>query len=164
MKRNNIIKFFKEISFVFLIIIFGSCSFTKRNNNQNEISAKINDSLDINISLDNDTKNYSLISITNNLTGRCKCIGFHEDGVTVSSVGVYKDRLKEDGLYYRYYSSGRLNLKVCFKDGKYNGVYEYYSSEGVLIYKAFYENGVEKDVIKGSLEEDEIEIVEIDEE
>jgi antitoxin component YwqK of YwqJK toxin-antitoxin module len=177
MKKNSTLKIFKITIFLVVIVNIGSCT-TAKNYFGPQINKKLNDSLNICISFDKETKEISLISLFNSHTGISKAIEFSKDGASISSFYNFKDRynendvsicsilndiyrFRENGVSYRYYSSGRLKFKVNFKNGKYDGLYEYYSSEGELLYKAIYENGIEKEVIIGTLY-DEIEIVEIE--
>ena len=149
-----------RIILVLIVIILSSCEGVEQSDNNRKVIVRkeINDSLSVRFSFDKENKNiYSLI-FKNKNSNVNRFIGFRDDGFTISSITSYKNR-KEVGLSYRYFPNGRLNLRVNYKDGEYHGDYEAYSEEGELLYKATYVNGIEKEVIIGTREE-EIEIIE----
>src|SRR3972149_7175009 len=139
MKNNNKI-IFKSIIFIILMSIFSSCLQEKNNNaneTTNQIDVKINDSLDINIFF-NKSNAIRTIIIKNRLNGCNSIYGFHNDGVTPSVIGKEKNG-QRTGLYYTYYSNGRLNNKINYDQGEFDGNYESFSENGKIIYKAYYE-------------------------
>lgn len=49
---------------------------------------------------------------------------------------------KESGLYERFYSNGQLMIRQNYEDGVLHGVFEDFNQNGDLIQTAVYEKGV----------------------
>lgn len=156
-KKNNVNKAIYK-SFTFIIFVFlGSCN--NYNVHKNQVETKLNDSLDIKIFFNDNGKTIRTLIIRNNLSKINNIYGFHEDGITISILGQEKDGLKI-GPYYTYYSDGKLNNKINYREGKLDGEYISYSESGKVIYKAYYEGGIKiKEEIKDTTTN--IEIIEI---
>lgn len=135
------------ISFI-AIVSFISCGKKKDipDGGSDSIEAKINDSLSIKIFFHENHKDFSTVIIKNQNSNLYHIYGFHSDGITPSLIGREKNG-KESGLYYTFYSSGKLNNKVNYLNGQLDGDYESYSENGQVQYKAIFEKGVEKNVI-----------------
>ena len=54
--------------------------------------------------------------------------------------GTYKDG-KEDGLYQYWYENGQLRFKVTSKDGKEDGLFQYWYENGQLKFERTYKDG-----------------------
>lgn len=149
-----------RIILVLIVIILSSCEGVEQSDNNRKVIVRkeINDSLSVRFFFNKENKNIHSLIFKNKNSNVNRVIGFRDDGFTVSSITSYKNR-KEVGLSYRYFPNGVLNFKSNFKDGEFHGDCETYSNEGILLYKATYLNGIEKEVIIGTREE-EIEIIE----
>jgi len=147
MKKINNKKMFKTFIFVIITMCFFSCNNQRTNIDKNErpIEAKLNDSLDIKIYFDGKNNTISTIIIKNNNNKINNIYGFHDDGITPSLIGSEKNGVKK-GLYYTYYSTGVLNNRINYIEGEIDGEYVSYSEQGKVIYRAYYEKGVEKEV------------------
>ena len=133
---------------LFMILITLGCFYTNSNkgkDNSDYVEAKINDSLDVKIFFNTTNNTFSTLIIKNNQNGTHNIYGFHNDGITLSRIGSEKDGFRT-GPYYTYYSNGKLNCKVNYIQGEFEGDYTCYSEDGNIIYKANYENGIEKNV------------------
>jgi antitoxin component YwqK of YwqJK toxin-antitoxin module len=53
----------------------------------------------------------------------------------------YKDDV-EDGLYEKYYENGKLNQRCYCKDGYYDGLFESWNQDGELIQQKTYKDGL----------------------
>lgn len=158
MKKNKISLIWK---YFMLVVLFYSCDFKKDNTNEvnNKIEAEVNDSLNICIFFNENSGAISTVIIKNKKSNLENIIGFHKDGTTPSLAGVKIDGLRE-GAYYTYYSSGSLNNKILYKQDEFDGDYISFSEEGIIKYKAFYENGIEK-MVEINDTSSNIEIIEI---
>lgn len=145
---------------VLVVVMLSSCNDVEQydDNRKVVVRKEINDSLSVRFFFDKKNKNIHSLIFKNKNSNVNRVIGFSDDGFTISSITSYKNR-KEVGLSYRYFPNGVLNFKSNFKDGEFHGDCETYSNEGILLYKATYINGIEKEVIIGTREE-EIEIIE----
>jgi antitoxin component YwqK of YwqJK toxin-antitoxin module len=125
-----------------------SCDGRKDGHNElsDSIEAKINDSLSVKIFFNEDHHNFSTIIIKNQKSNVNHIYSFHNDGITPNIVGREKEG-KRVGLYYTFYPSGRLNNRINYLDGEFNGDYVSYSANGQIQYKAIFEKGVEKKVL-----------------
>jgi antitoxin component YwqK of YwqJK toxin-antitoxin module len=83
--------------------------------------------------------------IKNSNTRYANIYGLHDDGITPALIGRGKNGVS-DGLYFTYYSSGLLNIKMNYTDREIDGEYVSYSEQGDAIYKAYYKKGVEEQV------------------
>ena len=81
------------------------------------------------------------------------CITYYENGEQGTKL-IYKDveLVYKNGLAYLYdkpftgvinteHENGRLKEEIKFKDGKKDGVWEWYNSDGRLLKKEFWKNG-----------------------
>ena len=68
-------------------------------------------------------------------------VSSYKDG-TIERKQTYKDG-KEDGLHEWYHDNGQLSSKVNFKDGKEDGLHEWYHENGQLERKTTYKDGKE---------------------
>ena len=129
-------------------ISFMSCG--KRENISNRetdsLEARINDSLSIKIFFNENHNDFSTIIIKNKKSKINHIYGFHNDGITPSLIGCEKDG-KEIGLYYTFYPSGRLNNRINYLDGEFDGEYVSYSANGQIQYEAIFKKGAEKSVL-----------------
>jgi len=143
--KNNLLRGSSLVSIV-LLLILSSC---KENINKPidpflNIESQINDSLDIKIYY-GDNGSIRTIILNNSVKGESKLFSFHKDGITPTVIGSDNNGLKT-GPYYTFYSDGTLNCRINYQNGEYEGNYICYSEEGEVIYKAFYENGIEKTI------------------
>lgn len=131
-----------------------SCNNSPKSNNEKAkkvVENRLNDSLDIKIFFDEKNHTIRTIIIKNSNTLYANIYGFHDDGITPALIGREKNGVS-DGLYFTYYSSGFLNIKMNYTDGEIDGEYVSYSEQGDAIYKAYYKKGVEEQVeIKDSI-------------
>ena len=67
-------------------------------------------------------------------------IDYHDDG-TIKRAYSVDENGKYDGPYEAYWSNGRLNVKCTYKDGKEDGPYETYHENGQLRIKCTYKDG-----------------------
>ena len=61
-----------------------------------------------------------------------------------SQVAIEKsfNKFGQNGLYKVYYPSGRLKIKTVFANNKINGEWTYYGTDGIIITKGIYKDGV----------------------
>ena len=136
------------IFFLFVIVLsFSSCNSKRetRDGSSHEIEAKLNDSLSIKIYLDDQNRNFSGVIIKNATSKINHIYWFNDDGITPVIVGRDSNGVRI-GHYYTYFGNGRLNNSIYYVNGKAEGEWDIYSEDGKIIYKAYYENGVEKKV------------------
>ena len=163
MKKKNKFSIAKSLVLITIVGCFCSCNNDKDVSikDVNFIEGRINDSIDVMIYLDKKSNNISTVIIKNKQTGVNNIWGFHRNGVTPVLSGREKDGMRT-GLYLTYYSNGMLNNRVNYIKGEFDGEYMSFFEDGEIMYKAIYENGVEKEVeIDKTISE--IEIVEFTE-
>jgi antitoxin component YwqK of YwqJK toxin-antitoxin module len=151
---------FININTFFILVIAFLLSCSNKNGYCKTEKISFNDSLEIKIYFNQSNEAINTIIIENKNSGINNVYGFHNDGITPSLIGKEKNG-KRTGVYYTYYSSGGLNNKINYSNGKFQGNYKSYSEDGELLYDAYYENGVEKEVKVNKID-DEILIEEIE--
>jgi antitoxin component YwqK of YwqJK toxin-antitoxin module len=63
-----------------------------------------------------------------------------KDGIRINQYDIVTG--KEEGIWEYYYTDGKLMYRGSYKNGKEEGIWEGYHSNGQLMYKGSYKNGV----------------------
>ena len=136
--NNNILKLRIYCLICLLFLIVSSSCINQNNKSKANYYVQVNDSLSVNLFF-NDSNGLRTLLIRNSNTNDEIINGYHENG-NISVHGIEHNG-KREGDYLTYYSNGMLNSKIEYKNGQKNGEHMIYSEEGNRIYHAYYTNG-----------------------
>lgn len=142
-KQINSNNIYISLGVIFFFIV--GCIAKQTSSNFSNVKCELNDSLSVTLFF-KENKNISSIIIENNNNNTSSFISFYKDGTTPVIIGHEKDGLRA-GLYYTYYSSGRLSSKSQYLQGEIHGESICFSEDGRTIFKARYDKGIEQEVI-----------------
>ncbi len=124
-----------------IAILMTSCNMY----NLQKYNCKLNRNNEVVVTYNENDRSISSIIINDKKTMNKRILSFYGSSNAIVISGLEIDG-KREGNYFTYYSNGVLMNKVTYKNGKFEGLYESYSPQGKLIYKALFSNNIEVEV------------------